>query len=151
MDNQYFSSKQRKEWMKLLAVSDTVSIESAAESIPDNIRYSYVVEPETGMIMIQARADGRRSRFNLGEISITRCIIEINKKFMGAAWVMGSDLRHAELAAKLDGLLQDPDYHERIQKEVIEKLQTVYEKQIKERQEDIRDTTVEFFTMKRGE
>ena len=82
---------------------------------------------------------------------MTRCIIEINKKFKGAAWVMGSDLRHAELAAKLDGLLQDPDYHEQIQKEVIEKLQTIHENQIKERQKDVSDTTVEFFTMKRGE
>lgn len=74
MAEKHLSEKQRSEWMSLLAVSDPEDIKRMADTVPSTVKYTYVLKPETGMIMAQARADGSHATFNLGEVSITRCI-----------------------------------------------------------------------------
>lgn len=143
--------KERQIWMALLAGARSARLEQEMKNLQEPFSTAYIVRPETGMIMVQAKADGAQSRFNLGEVTVSRCILEVNDRYLGAAWVMGADLRHAELAAVFDGLLQDPAYHHTIYDRLI---RTLEKDRLTDRQmlkQDASDTRVEFFTMKRGE
>ena len=64
-------------------------------------------KPEVGLVMVRGRAGGTGMRFNLGELPVTRCSVRLDVGAVGHAWVGGRDLRHAELAAVFDALLQD--------------------------------------------
>ena len=57
--------------------------------------------------MVQARMGGTGRPFNLGEMTITRCTVRTGQGRAGHAYVPGRRLRHAELAAVFDALLQD--------------------------------------------
>ncbi|MFH2058198.1 MAG: phosphonate C-P lyase system protein PhnG [Pseudomonadota bacterium] len=141
----------RKDWIGLLGSADPADLESALEKLNPTLEYTHIVKPETGMLMVQAKADGSNGRFNLGEITISKCILQINGQYMGAGWTMGSNLRHAELAALFDGLFQDPVFQKTLDNTLIpllkEKQQALNDCRLK----DAADTKVEFFTLKRGE
>jgi len=107
--------------------------------------------PEIGMVMLRGRAGGSGPRFNLGEMTVTRCSVEVESGAMGHAYVAGRDLRHAELAAVFDALLQDTRVRDTLERSVIAPLEDA--------QEEVRcisasrsaATKVEFFTLVRGE
>jgi len=145
------TEKNRKEWIGLLGSADPKDLEAARKEHAKGVEITHVVKPETGMIMAQAKADGSNGRFNLGEITVSRCVLEVKKIYMGTSWVMGSDLRHAELAALFDGMLQDPVTRDKLTNTLIKELkikQTVKNERLTQ---DASDTRVEFFTLKRGE
>ena len=145
------TEKDRKTWIALLGNADPMDLEAARKALGDEVDITHVVKPETGMIMIQAKADGSNSRFNLGEITVSRCVLEVKKIYMGTSWVMGSDLRHAELAALFDGMLQDPATHEKLAETLIKELKIKQTAKNERLAQDASDTRVEFFTLKRGE
>jgi alpha-D-ribose 1-methylphosphonate 5-triphosphate synthase subunit PhnG len=64
---------------------------------------------------------------------------------------MGSDLRHAELAALFDGLLQDPVTHDTLENILLKNLKIKQTAKNEQLTQDASDTRVEFFTLKRGE
>ncbi len=78
------------------------------------------------MVMTRGRIGGDGRRFNLGEITITRCTVRIvdgtADGIAGHAYVMGRDKTHAERAAVLDALLQDPAWADRLEAVVIRPL-----------------------------
>ena len=117
------AENNRKNWMALLAQADAVDLEEAREQLDDNVCFTLKTPPETGFFMVQGKKDGSGSRFSLGEVTVSKCILEVNGAWQGAAWVMGSNLRHATLAALFDGLLQDPGYHDRIKTGLLNQLQ----------------------------
>ncbi len=139
----------RKNWISILGCADPADLESAARQIPYETDYTTIIGPETGMLMVQARRDGTGPRFNLGEITVTRCVVEVNGRYPGTGWVIGANHRHAELAALFDGFLQDPNLHPLLMKkfipDLLEKQRTAEEALLKEAS----DTRVEFFTLKR--
>lgn len=145
------TKKDRRKWIGLLGSADPQDLEAARKKLADKVDITFVVKPETGMIMVQAKADGSNGRFNLGEVTVSRCVLEIKKNFMGTSWIMGSDLRHAELAALFDALLQDPDTHDRLATTLIKELKEKQTAKNKQLAQDASDTRVEFFTLKRGE
>ncbi|GAB6144747.1 phosphonate C-P lyase system protein PhnG [Desulfocicer niacini] len=108
------TESNRQNWMALLAQADPADLEAARRQLDDKVSFTLITPPETGLFMVQCKKDGSGSRFNLGEVTVSKCILEVNGTWQGAAWVMGSNPRHAKLAALFDGLLQDPDYHDRI-------------------------------------
>jgi alpha-D-ribose 1-methylphosphonate 5-triphosphate synthase subunit PhnG len=58
--------------------------------------------------MVRGRQGGDGAAFNLGEMTVTRCTVRLEDGTIGHAYVAGRDARLAELAATLDGALQDP-------------------------------------------
>lgn len=62
--------------------------------------------PETGTVMVEGRAGGAGRRFNLGEATVTRCVVRLADGAMGFAYALGRDGRKARLAAILDARLQ---------------------------------------------
>ncbi|MCO5089725.1 MAG: phosphonate C-P lyase system protein PhnG [Bosea sp.] len=63
--------------------------------------------PETGTVMVEGRAGGAGRRFNLGEATVTRCVVRLPSGRMGFSYALGRDHRKARLAALLDARLQD--------------------------------------------
>jgi len=143
--------KNRKAWMGLLSCADPEDLETIRKNLDALIDYIYIVKPETGMIMVQAKADGSKQRFNLGETTISRCILKVRGQYLGASWIMGSSLKHAELAALFDALLQDPEYNKKLTIPLLQLLQEKEKTKNAKIARDAVDTKVEFFTLKRGE
>lgn len=95
----------RAEWMTLLAESPVAEIESHWRTLP-HPAFEWLRRPEYGSAMVRGRASGTGAQFNLGEVSVTRCTLQIGTGEIGIAYVMGRDKRHAALAALFDAMLQ---------------------------------------------
>ena len=99
----------RPRWMSVLAQTTDEALERAWQGVVDPPPYRLLRGPETGLVMVRARAGGTGARFNLGEMTVTRCSVGLPDGTVGHAWVGGRSPRHAELAAVFDALLQDPE------------------------------------------
>jgi len=141
----------RQKWMALLGGASIKDLETEKKRLDPDIDWNFIIKPEVGLLMVQSDADGSHPAFNLGEMSVTKCVLEVKGHYLGYAMILGSDLVHAELAALFDGLLQHPDYRDDLKENLID---TLAEKQLKKDrslEKDVTNTTVEFFTLKRGE
>src|SRR5215510_7437373 len=98
----------RRRWMSVLAQARPEELESRWREVTAP-PHRLLRRPETGLVMVRGRAGGTGARFNVGEVTVTRCAVELEGGAVGVAYVRGRDHRHAELAALLDALLQDPD------------------------------------------
>ncbi|MBR0654996.1 phosphonate C-P lyase system protein PhnG [Roseomonas arctica] len=101
------------------AKGDAIAALVAGIDLPTHTR---IRGPETGLVMLRGRAGGDGAAFNLGEMTTTRCTIRTSAGQVGHAYVAGRDGRQAELAALLDALLQDADWHDAMMAAVIEPL-----------------------------
>lgn len=113
--------------------------------------YDFLRRPEIGLVMVRGRAGGSGSRFNLGEMTVTRCTVRLADGTVGHGYVGGRNQRHAELAAAFDALLQNPDRQEEIEDAVITPLKTRHTQRREARSKKAAATKVDFYTMVRGE
>ncbi|MBE9049752.1 phosphonate C-P lyase system protein PhnG [Nostocales cyanobacterium LEGE 11386] len=148
--------KQRQAWMATLAKAELIQLEELVNKLDKLPSYSFLRSPEIGLAMVRGRAGGTGEPFNLGEITMTRCVVQLESQLedeavTGFGYVAGRSHRHAELAALCDALLQSPDWHEQILVEVIRPLQTASQQQQELKQRQTAATKVNFFTMVRGE
>ncbi|HKJ97911.1 MAG TPA: phosphonate C-P lyase system protein PhnG [Desulfotignum sp.] len=141
----------RQMWMQMLADADVADLTAGYAPFAEKISYTWLVKPETGMLMVQGRADSTGTPFCLGEMTVTRCMVQVMDDIQGYAMVQGSDHEHARLAALLDALLQMPDFHDDLAATLLADLQTREREKQQAAAKEISDTTVEFFTLKRGE
>lgn len=143
--------QQRQEWMQVLARTDCQDLEAACRQIEPLPRYRFIRRPETGMVMVQARAGGTGRPFNMGEATLTRCTLQLEAGPTGTAYVLGRAPRHAELAALLDALLQDPNRETELMKTIIGPLTSKLRSRRTDQARKTAATKVDFFTMVRGE
>ncbi len=97
----------RKRWMAVLARADADAIEARLSDYGDIPVFTRLRGPENGLVMARGRTGGGGAPFNLGEITVTRCTVRSAEGLVGHAYVTGRDGRHAELAARVDALMQD--------------------------------------------
>ena len=112
--------------------------------------YGFLRSPEIGLTMVRGRAEGTGQPFNLGEMTLTRCVVQLDE-LTGFGYVAGRSKRHAELAALCDALLQHPDWRDQLQAQVITSLQTATQAKLTAEAAEVESTRVNFFTMLRGE
>jgi alpha-D-ribose 1-methylphosphonate 5-triphosphate synthase subunit PhnG len=93
----------RQQWMATLARASRAEIEALAGDMP---AHEVLKAPETGTVMVEGRAGGAGRRFNLGEATVTRCVVRLGDGAMGFSYALGRDGRKARLAAILDARLQ---------------------------------------------
>ncbi|MEM6453032.1 MAG: phosphonate C-P lyase system protein PhnG [Cyanobacteria bacterium P01_D01_bin.105] len=143
----------RQRWMAVLAKASPDLLERCVGDLGPLPEYGFLRSPEIGLTMVRGRAGGIGDAFNLGEMTLTRCVVQLagSKNATGFGYVAGRSLRHAELAAVCDALLQQPQWRDRVRSVVIEPLQAHYQQKMKEKQQHTAATQVEFFTMLRGE
>src|SRR5690606_24690003 len=111
--------------------------------------FVWLRRPELGLAMVRGRAGGTGMRFNLGEVTVTRCTLRLEGGATGTAYVAGRNKRHAELAALLDALLQDPSRRDLLIASVVEPLREAARARQRDRLAKAASTRVEFFTMAR--
>lgn len=141
----------RARWMSALAQAEPAAVEAAWAGLPARPAYRMLRSPETGLVMVRGRAGGTGAAFNLGEMTVTRCSVELHDGRVGHAYVAGRDPRHAEIAAALDAMLQDPGGRDALEALVVEPLLAVREARHRAARARAGATRVEFFTMVRGE
>ncbi|MBD2027886.1 phosphonate C-P lyase system protein PhnG [Leptolyngbya sp. FACHB-711] len=149
------SLTQRQFWIATLAKAELNNLEqqiSGLESLPD---YGFLRRPEAGLVMVSGRAGGTGQPFNLGEMTMTRCVVQLssndNVQIAGFGYVAGRSQRHAELAALCDALLQHPGWHSAVWAQVIEPLKQAAQAQQEQQRRQAEATRVNFFSMVRGE
>lgn len=145
---------QRQAWMATLAKAELDLLEKLVNKFDNLPNYSFLRSPEIGLAMVRGCAGGTGEAFNLGEITMTRCVVQLESReeaIAGFGYVAGRSHRHAELAAICDALLQTPDWYNQIQTQVIQPLQIEYQNQQERKQREAAATKVNFLTMVRGE
>ena len=145
------SESARARWMSALAQADPATVEAAWERLSARPPYRLLRASEIGLVMVQGRAGGTGAPFNLGEMTVTRCSVELGDGRVGHAYVPGRDRRHAERAAVLDAMFQDPAAGPALEAEVVAPLLAAREARRAAARARASRTRVEFFTMVRGE
>ncbi len=140
----------RQAWMAILAKSSVGDIKQRIKTLGEIPPYSFLRPPEIGLTMVRGRAGGTGEVFNLGEMTITRCVVKILNT-TGFGYVGGRSKLHAELAAVCDGLLQQQKWQEVVNTQVIRPLEQIIQQKQEKQQRQTEATQVEFFTMLRGE
>lgn len=143
--------EERRRWLSVMAKAPPAEVTAALEAMGARPSYRLLRRPETGLVMIRARAGGDGRRFNLGEMTVTRCSVRLDDGTVGHAYVAGRDPRHAEAAAVLDALLQDGTRRGELMAAVIDPLAAAQEERRAREARRTAATRVDFFTMVRGE
>ena len=149
----------RAEWMALLARAPLPLLEQGladhTQSTPQWLR-----RPETGLMMVQGRVGGAGEKFNLGEMTVTRCALRlaavantsdpaIKDTPVGVAYVMGRNHRHAQLAAVADALLQIPAEWSVLEQRLLAPLRAHVQAGQTRRHAQAQTTKVDFLTVAR--
>jgi alpha-D-ribose 1-methylphosphonate 5-triphosphate synthase subunit PhnG len=146
---------QRQRWMGALAKADPGELAGHWAGLPNLPGWQRLRAPETGMVMTRGRIGGDGRRFNLGEVTATRCTVRIvdgpAQGLAGHAYVMGRDKTHAERAAVLDALLQDAAWAARLEPAVIRPLLDAAAARRAAAARKAGATKVNFTTVTRGE
>lgn len=141
---------RRQEWMGALALADGARLQEAWESLAAAPEYRVIRGPETGLIMVRARAGNSGRRFNLGEMTVTRCSVGLSDGTMGHAWIAGIRPEQARLAAIFDALLQIPGRTDELYDTLVRPLQKSRQERLARRAGEVRASKVDFFTLVRG-
>lgn len=96
----------RQHWMAVLARATQGEIDALLQQTGPLPTHELLKAPQTGTVMVEGRAGGAGRRFNLGEATVTRCVVRLDSGAMGFSYALGRDGRKARLAAVTDALLQ---------------------------------------------
>ena len=105
--------------------------------------------PETGLVMVRARAGGGGNPFNLGEATVTRATVRLETGEVGHAYCLGRDGNKAVQAAVFDALWQRNPAT--VETQVLAPLRAEAAGADKHRRDETAATRVDFFTMVRGD
>jgi alpha-D-ribose 1-methylphosphonate 5-triphosphate synthase subunit PhnG len=150
----------RQQWMALLARSPLPLLVQAIQPHQAQRRNEWLRKPETGLYMVQGRTGGTGERFNLGEITVTRCAVRSVRHEstdptqgvvapVGVAYVLGRNHRQAELAAVADALLQDATLYEVLEQSLLMPIRQHLALAQAHQQAQVQSTRVDFFTVAR--
>ncbi|MBR0568204.1 phosphonate C-P lyase system protein PhnG [Azoarcus sp. L1K30] len=135
----------------VLACAPAPDLADCVRALGELPRFTWLRQPETGLVMLRARIGGNGARFNLGEASVTRCTLRLADGSIGVGTVRGRNPRHAEHVAICDALLQHPEYAGRVQAQVIDVLVRAEQARHARRSVQVSASKVDFFTLVRGE
>jgi alpha-D-ribose 1-methylphosphonate 5-triphosphate synthase subunit PhnG len=136
--------------MSLLATSNQSDLLNLWEQKKIKVNYVWLRTPEIGSIMAQGRMGVTGDKFNIGEVTITRCSLKLNCGTIGHSYVQGRSKKKAEISALCDALMQT-----KMSKEINKNIIIPLEKIKKDNKDKILSkaeaTKVDFFTLVRGE
>jgi alpha-D-ribose 1-methylphosphonate 5-triphosphate synthase subunit PhnG len=134
--------------MAVLARAGAHAIESRLSAAGDIPAFARLRGPEAGLVMARGRTGGAGAPFNLGEVAVIRCTVRSAEGLVGHAYVTGRDGRHAELAAQVDALMQDPDRAPVLERSVIAPLEAAESARRATTAAKAEATKVRFFAMR---
>ncbi|WP_110947261.1 phosphonate C-P lyase system protein PhnG [Pseudomonas bohemica] len=139
----------RQHWIGVLSRTLRADL-LAHEAALRDAEYQLIRPPEIGMTLVRGRMGGSGAPFNVGEMSVTRCVVRLADGRTGYSYLAGRDKAHAELAALADAHLQGAQQAHWI-REVIEPLAQAQAVRRSRQQAETAATKVDFFTLVRGE
>ena len=142
--------EKRKSWMSLLATSSQSDLLNLWEQKKIKVNYVWLRTPEIGSIMAQGRMGVTGDKFNIGEVTITRCSLKLNCGTIGHSYVQGRSKKKAEISALCDALMQTKMSKE-INKNIIIPLEKIKKDNKDKNLSKAEATKVDFFTLVRGE
>ncbi len=141
----------RRRIMATLATADATRLGELAATLPMPTGHDLIRPAETGLIMARGRMGGTGSPFNLGEVTVTRCVVRVKSGEVGTAYVLGRDKTHARTAALIDALWQNPVHRPVVEACVITPLAEARDQARNTLRQETAATRVDFFTMVRGD
>ena len=112
----------RRHWLAVLAHASREQLARHAAALAD-ADFARLRPPEVGLTMVRARIGNQGDRFNVGDATVTRCVVRHRgidgRLAAGVGYVLGRDEARAEWIARLDALLQQPEHHAALMADVI--------------------------------
>jgi alpha-D-ribose 1-methylphosphonate 5-triphosphate synthase subunit PhnG len=139
----------RQHWIGVLARSRRAEL-LAHEAALRDADYQLIRAPEIGMALVRGRMGGSGAPFNVGEMTVTRCVVRLADGRTGFSYLAGRDKAHAELAALADAHLQGARRAHWIN-DLIDPLARAHDLRRAQQHAETAATKVEFFTLVRGE
>jgi len=140
----------RRHWLAVLAHAPRELLERHAAAISADV-FVRLRAPEVGMALLRARIGNHGDRFNLGDATVTRCVVRhagvAGRLTAGVGYVLGRDEARAEWIARLDALLQQPEHHEALMRDVIAPLAAAVAARRAEEAARTAGSRVEFHTL----
>ncbi|MCK7616114.1 phosphonate C-P lyase system protein PhnG [Roseibium sediminicola] len=140
----------RKALMATLAAATPEAVAEKFETLTPPA-FDLVRQPETGLVMVRGRMGGTGSPFNLGEVTVTRCVVRLSTGETGSSYSLGRNKQKALQSAVIDALWQREDMTARIEAEIIAPLAKGQAAEKDTVREETEATKVNFFTMVRGD
>jgi len=139
----------RQHWIGVLASARRSELQPHEAALRD-IEYQLIRAPEIGMTLVRGRMGGNGAPFNVGEMSVTRCVVRLTDGRTGYSYLAGRDKVHAELAALADAHLQGTQQARWLDQLITPLAQAQAERKAL-KAADTAASKVEFFTLVRGE
>lgn len=148
------SGGARAKWISTLATSDPSLLETLWHNLWENMptgapKYRVVRPAEHGLVMVRGKSGGSGRRFNLGEMTVTRCTVQVVDEASGSGYVQGRNKQHAERAAVVDALMQSRRWGDTLEREIIQPLMAAKHEAKSAIAKKSAATKVDFFTMTR--
>jgi alpha-D-ribose 1-methylphosphonate 5-triphosphate synthase subunit PhnG len=140
----------RAGWLAELAQAERATLEAVWAGLAEQPVVETLRAAEHGLAMVRGRMGGTGRRFNLGEMTVSRCSVRIGA-LIGHGYVAGRDRRKAELVAIFDALLQDERRREALLERLVRPLAAVRAEAAALAARRAAATRVEFFTLVRGD
>ncbi|WP_412552320.1 phosphonate C-P lyase system protein PhnG [Shimia sp. MIT1388] len=144
------AENNRRAWMSLLAKAPVDRLNALWQAYGAAPKFHWLRAPEIGASMVRGRLGGTGAPFNLGEMTLTRCTLQLESGEVGHGYVQGRDKQKAEIAALVDALMQGPEAAA-AEAAILKPLGDELAEAKTARAEKAAATKVDFFTMVRGE
>ena len=96
--------RDRRRTLRLLSFARRDELEAAWAGLRPTPDVMALRGPEVGLVMARGRIGGDGSAFNLGEVAVARATVRLASGAVGFGHALGTDGRHAWLAAAFDAL-----------------------------------------------
>jgi len=140
----------RKTWMATLAKAPAGLLADAWRNSGIVQNHTWLRAPEIGTVMVQGAMGATGSGFNLGEMTVTRCSLQLENGTVGHAYISGRDREKAEIAAMCDALLQT-DAASVVRRKILDPMRVAFSEIRTLKAAKAAATKVDFFTLARGE
>ncbi|MDC8772640.1 phosphonate C-P lyase system protein PhnG [Roseateles albus] len=143
-------ASERQQWLSVLAHAPRESLQQLLCPLMTGLQFEPLRAPEVGLTMLRARAGNSGERFNLGEATLTRCVLRFeleDRLSVGVGYVLGRDVERASWVAQADALLQQPAWVERLQAEVIAPLRALTQARRAQQASQTAASRVQFYTL----
>ncbi|KPA20607.1 Alpha-D-ribose 1-methylphosphonate 5-triphosphate synthase subunit PhnG [Shimia sp. SK013] len=144
------AENNRRSWMSVLAKAPAGRLLALWHELGAEPDFHWLRAPEIGATMVRGRLGGTGAPFNLGEMTLTRCALQLESGAVGHGYVQGRDKDKARVAALVDALMQT-EQAEAVRATILTPLQAEMTAAKDTRAAKAAATKVDFFTMVRGE
>ncbi|GHU14390.1 phosphonate metabolism protein PhnG [Betaproteobacteria bacterium] len=142
-------TQKRQQWMYALSHARLAELEVFEPQLKA-AAWQLIRPPEIGMAMVRGRMGASGAPFNLGEMTVTRCVVRNHENRTGYSYIAGRSKKHAELAALADAHLQGERQADWLS-DLIEPLNAQRRARVSRQAAEAAQTKVDFFTLVRGE